>query len=421
MLCGLALAGLPLRFAEAVAGLSLEQALRETLDGNPDLLVLRDDRRVSWAAWWAAQRLPAALNPTVSVQVSPWTFDPQTGEPLKTILTLTWLQPVEINGAQQYRVAQARAEYGLAQWQFLAAQFHALTDTFRLYETAVYRRERYQLAEKLATFQRELVETTRRRVESGLTTSADLLLTETEAQAVEQSLRLSREEYSAATAALQNHLALPETAVPLEVRDPFLLPESVPDEESLLPKILSCHPDILSVQAQVSAAQAAWRLSRAERIPPVNVGPIYEHNESGATFYGFAVESSVPLFNTGREIAYRREMEYRRELTRLEQQRRQIRVRLQVALERLRHAEAQCADARRARAAMEASISKMQALYQAGEANLLTLLDVRRRLLEAGYNELEIMWNLTQVYADFLEATGGAGLLEEAPDATSDR
>lgn len=61
---------------------------------------------------------------------------------------------------------------------------------------------------------------------------------------------------------------------------------------------------------------------------------------------------------------------------------------------------------------MEEQIGKLDALYRAGETDLLTVLAVRRRLLEAGYQELEMSWTLTLAYAELLEATGGLGLLD---------
>ncbi|MGB9689134.1 TolC family protein [Thermogutta sp.] len=164
--------------------LTLQEALQETLTRNPKLVVQRGEQRVSWAAWWAAQRFPTSLNPRISLDVRPWNFDPETGQPLRTSVTVTLLQPVDVNGAQRHRVAQARAEYDLAQWELVTAELQALIETYRLYETAVYRRERYRLTEKLAAFQKDLVEAIRRRVESGLTAPSDLVLSETEAQSM---------------------------------------------------------------------------------------------------------------------------------------------------------------------------------------------------------------------------------------------
>nr|BAL53272.1 hypothetical conserved protein [uncultured Planctomycetota bacterium] len=401
----------------AIAGLTLEQALHETLTRNPQLVTLRGERNVSRAAWWAAQRLPMSLNPVVSIQVSPWTFSGDTRRPLKTIVTLTVLQPVEINGAQRYRVAQARAEYTLAEWQLLMAELRALAETYRLYETAVYRRERCRVTEDLAKLQEQLLETTRRRVESALSPPSDLILTESEAYALRQALLVSRDEYSAAIADLQKQLGLAEYTGTLEIDDPFFFPDSVPEENALLTSVLRCHPEIVVAQAQVAAAQAAWRLARAERIPPVSLGPTYEHNEDGSTFYGLAMETNVPLYNSGREVAYQREAEYRRELTRLEQLRQQTEVRIRVALERFRDTKSRLDEAKKLFKWMEQQIDKLNTLYNAGQTDLLTVLAVRRRFLETQYQELDITWALTQTYADLLEATGGLGLLDDGNES----
>jgi outer membrane protein TolC len=54
---------------------------------------------------------------------------------------------------------------------------------------------------------------------------------------------------------------------------------------------------------------------------------------------------------------------------------------------------------------------RMDRLYQAGQTDLLKLLQVRRRFIEARNIELDAAWQAILAYADLLAATGGAPLL----------
>ncbi len=57
---------------------------------------------------------------------------------------------------------------------------------------------------------------------------------------------------------------------------------------------------------------------------------------------------------------------------------------------------------------------RMQRLYDAGQADLLKLLQVQRRFIDARNVELDVVWQTTQAYADLLAATGGTPLLSGA-------
>ena len=58
---------------------------------------------------------------------------------------------------------------------------------------------------------------------------------------------------------------------------------------------------------------------------------------------------------------------------------------------------------------------RMQHLFDAGQTDLLKLLQVRRRFIEARNVELDAVWQATQAYADLLTATGGTPLLSGQP------
>jgi outer membrane protein TolC len=53
----------------------------------------------------------------------------------------------------------------------------------------------------------------------------------------------------------------------------------------------------------------------------------------------------------------------------------------------------------------------MQRLYEAGQADLVKLLQVRQRLIEADFARLDALWQTTQAYADLLSVLGATPLL----------
>ena len=57
----------------------------------------------------------------------------------------------------------------------------------------------------------------------------------------------------------------------------------------------------------------------------------------------------------------------------------------------------------------------MERLYTAGQSDLLKLLQVRQRLIDAENAKLDMLWQATQAYADLLAATGATPLLGALP------
>ena len=92
--------------------LDLESALRWTLSSNPDLVAMRQDLRVSAAAVAVAERFPMSLNPSVSLDIRPWSFEHDTGQgnrQLDTLVAISWMQPIEFGHRTGRRIAIAQA------------------------------------------------------------------------------------------------------------------------------------------------------------------------------------------------------------------------------------------------------------------------------------------------------------------------
>ncbi len=398
------------------SAVDLETALQWTLSGNPDLVAVRQDLGVSAAALAVARKFPMSLNPAVSVDVRPWTFERNTGQgarALGTQVSVSWLQPIELGHRTRRRTAIAQAAYNQTEWNILQAELTALVQTYRVHQTAAYRREKLRVAQQLADFNARLLETVRRQVDAGRILASDMVLAEVEHQSTIQQLHTAQQEYVEALTQLRKQIGLPQYAASAHPAGRLRVPDSaIPlDEESLTRVTLESHPEIQVARARVSASHAAMRLARADRIPIPSVGPVYEIDESGTTFYGLAVSGPIPVLNSGKTIVHKREAEHSRDLVALEQLEVKTVARVKATRVKWKQVTELASRINASAAAIQAQTDRMERLYQADQTDLVKLLQVRRRLIEVENAQLDMSWQATQAYADLLDATGATPLL----------
>ena len=293
--------GPPLALA---AQIDLETALQWTLQSNPSLVTTRQNLRVSAEALAVAQRFPTSLNPSISVTYTPWVFERQANgevEKLDRSVAVTWAQPIEVGHRQASRERMARASYCQTQWNVLQAELAALVQTYRLHQTALYRREKLGVAQDLNNFSTGLVATLRRQAEANQATASDIVLAEVESQATVDQLEAARQDYISALTDLRQQIGIPAIAASAEPVGSFRVPEDhiQGSDETLVRLAEESRPDVQAAMAATANSRAALALARADRIPIPSIGPAYERNETGAVFYGLALSSPVPLLNAG--------------------------------------------------------------------------------------------------------------------------
>lgn len=401
------LAGTP-----AAAPVDLPTALELTLSRNPDLLAIRQDLPVSAAAIAVARRFPTSLNPTVSVDVRPWVFERDRG-PVESDVTISWSQPIELGRRRAYREAIARAAYNQTQWKILQAELSALVQTYRWHQTATYRRERLRVAQQLADFNQALVETVARQMQANQASAADVAMAEVENQATVQQLATAEQDLIAALTELRQQIGMPEYAGSIVPSGPLRVPEPVTpgDEETLIRTALSSRPEIRAASAQVASSRAAVCLARADRIPIPSVGPVYERDESGTSFYGIVASAPVPVLNAGGPLVRQREAEYSRDMAALEQTRQRVQAQVKATLVKWNQVQHLVARTQATIGPIQAETARMERLYNAGQTDLIRLLQVRGRLIQAENTQLDAQWQATQAYADLIAALGCSPLL----------
>ena len=404
----------------AAVPLDLQTALRWTLDHNPSLVSIRQNLAVSAEALAVARRFPTSLNPSVSVQLMPWVFErlPREGvQRLETLVAVTWSQPIEFGHRREHRTAIARAQYDQTQWSILQAELLTLVQTYRLHQTATYRRQKYEVAERLAAFNRRLVEVLRRRMEANQAPAANVVLAEVESQVAGQTAAAARQEYLAALAELLRQIGNPDFCASAEPVGELRLPEGVsPDGgDALIEVALETQPEIRAAEAQVASSRAAVSLARANRIPIPSVGPAYEKDESGVSFYGMTFSSPIPVLNAGRTLVAQREAEYHRDRVALEQARHRIITQVKAALARWNRAREAVVRIEGQLGPIRAQPGRMERLFDAGQTDILKLLQVEQRTIEAENAQLDLLWQATQAYADLIAGVGITPLIASVP------
>lgn len=400
-----------------VAGvpLGLQAALQRALAENPELVAMRQELCVSAQAWEVARHLPTSLNPTVAIISQPWVFQrsPDHGvEQLPGFVSVELSQPLEFGHRTALRASIARAQHDQTGWKVVQSELSVLVQTYRRYQTAAYRREKLRTAGQLADFNQTLLQTLRRQLEANQVPAADVVLAEVENQATRQRVETARQEYADALAELRQEIGTPEYAASAEPADSLTLPEAAapPEEDALVIAAMESRPELHAAQADVDRARAAVCLARADRIPIPSVGPAYERNESGASFYGVTLSSPVPLLNTGTPLVAQREAEYHQAVVTCQQTQQRIITQVKATLARWSQARQLALRTASILEPIQTQAARMQRLYEAGQTDLVKLLQVRQRLIEASNAQLDAIWTATQAYADLLAALGGGPL-----------
>ena len=412
--------------------LSLQTALTGALTSNPDLVTLRQGNALANApspeAVEVARRFPTTLNPTLWLDYRPITLIPNgpggsvpggrvrnddSYRSGRQFLYLSLRQPIELGHQTTHRYNIARAAWEGQRWTVTQAELTALVQTYRVFQTAAYRRERGRVARDLADFNDRLLESLLRRLEANQAAAADVILARVESRASRQQVKAERQNYLIALADLRNQIGQTEAAGAGEPLGEFTLPPYIPplEEEAMIRTALANRPDIHAARAQVVGAEAAVRLARADRIPSPVVGPEYQTNENGTQFVGFVYITAIPILNSGRPLVFQREAEARRACVALKQVEQRAIAQVRAAVTKWNGATDLVNESSGLSAELAKEVVRLERLFDEGLADLTKLLQGRQRLIQLENSGLDAVWAATQAQADLLLALGTPTLI----------
>jgi outer membrane protein, heavy metal efflux system len=415
--------------------MSLEAALRGTLTGNPDLVTLRQGgpNVASPESVEVARRFPTALNPTVWIDyrpitlVPPNTFGAGSGSGGSTgtssghgfyhfgqnYILFSIRQPVELGHQTTHRYAIARAALSQQQWTVMQAEMIAMVQTYRFFQTAVYRRERLRVARELADFNDRLHQSLKRRQEANLVPAADVTLALVESRAAHQQIKAAQQDYVTALTDLRNQVGVSAAAAAVEPFGEFKLPPYIPtiDEQSMVQTALQSRPDIHAAQALVAGTCSAVRLANGDRIPTPVIGPQYAMDEAGIQYVGLILVSSIPVLNNGKPLVAQRAAEHHRAIIALQQAQQRAVAQVRAAVARWNGATELVSESAGLSKEVSEDVASLERLFEQGQTDLTKLMQARQRLIQLENSQLDAVWAATQAQSDLLLALGAPILL----------
>ncbi len=426
----------PVSIDASVGGqpIALQAALYGAITSNPDLVTLRQGNAIAASAESVevARNFPTTLNPTLWMDYRPITLVPNgtfgSGSPSgnasrnsnsgfyhfgQDYIYISLRQPIELGHQSTHRYHVAQAAFDQQKWVIVQAELTALVQTYRFFQTAAYRREKYRLARELADFNDRLLATLERRFQAVQVQAADVALARVESRATRQQIKAARQDYLTALTDLRNQIGIPDQAAAIEPLGEFTLPPYIPpvDEQVMIEEALQSRPDIHAAYAQIAGTHSAVNLAKGDRIPTPVIGPQYEMDEAGVQYVGLVFITALPIWNNGKPLVLQREAEHRRALVAYETARQRAVAQVRAAVAKWNGATELVNESAGLSRALRADIGVLDRLFEAGEADLTKLMQGRQRLIQLENANLDAVWQATQAQADLLLALGMPSLI----------
>jgi outer membrane protein, heavy metal efflux system len=275
--------------------LTLEQAVRSTLDRNLELKAKREDLGLAEARLIRANLL-FQHNPELEGDVSNRRLDkPEDGS--RNVLQggVFLSQEFEIGGQPLFR--RQAAQRNLEKVKFEVADFER---TLRFRVTELFLRlgnnqAKVKQAEQIVDLRSRLYEASGTRLRLGDIPEVQHTLSEFELNRARSELFGLRREYEESLGKLRTDLGL-EAEVQVEV-----IAELKPTPTSLSPAdlvktALERRPDLGALEREKAVTEAEERLTRSERIPNVKAGPFYERDDRD-NIIGGRISIPLPVFD----------------------------------------------------------------------------------------------------------------------------
>ena len=410
--------------------ISLQAALYGAITSNPDLVTLRQGNALvaSAEAVEVARHFPTTLNPTLWIDYRPITLVPNgtfgTSPPVsgnnhgfyhfgQGFIYISLRQPIELGHQTTHRYHIAEAAFNQQKWLVVQAELTTLVQTYRFFQTAAYRREKYRLATELADFNDRLSESLQKRMEANQVQAADVALARVESRATRQLVKAARQDYLTALTDLRNQIGIPEQAGAVEPLGEFTLPPYIPpiDEQVMIDEALQSRPDIHAARAQVNGTHSAVSLAKGDRIPTPIIGPQYEMDEAGVQYIGFVLIGQLPIWNNGKPLVLQREAEHRRARVAYEQAQQRAVAQVRAAVAKWNSATELVNESTGLSKELNKEVAVLDRLFDAGQADLTKLMQARQRLIQLENSELDAVWQATGAQADLLLALGMPSLI----------
>lgn len=382
--------------------LSLDAAIQWALEHNPSLAAIREQHGIAAAAIVIAQTYP--FNPTWEGRVRATSGPESAGTtnvvPTEHSLLLEW----ELRHQGQYRREGAAQALSRTDFEIAFQELSLAARVIRAFDTALYREEKLAFVERTLKFNEKSVQEIALLVEKNQLRAGDLLIARTEVVDTRTLLGPARAALVVARNDLRRLLGLVDE--PLRVKG--TLASTVPpfEEPELIAAAMERRPDRSARLAAVAEAEAALKLAQANRFGNPIAGPSYEYDNTRVNYMGVQFTIPLPLLNRHNGEIMQREAERGRAIAELRQTEIQVHQDVEEAIQRLKEAKSWADSYPQTIKNLNQAHEEMRDLFLKNQpgADVLRLIDIRRKLFKAEEGYFDAIWEISQGRADLAAA-----------------
>jgi outer membrane protein TolC len=409
----------PVRAQEACQRhvLTRSGAIAWALQNSPELAVVRQNRGIAAAGVVIARTYP--FNPFWQSYVLPDAGPRSAGITNPVLVQDTFRLDLELRGQGKFRRQAASAALSRTEWEIAFQEMTMVVRVGRAFNTYLYRQGKLRLVEETLRLQEETEKQVRRLMDLGKMNAADVLLAHAdvvEGRALEGPARvalvMARQDLRRALGAIHEDFDVTGR----------LEPPATPaaDYAALAEQALGNRADLRALRLMVAEAEARIRLEIANRIPNPSIGPAYERNETSVNFMGSWLIWQLPVFNLRQGDIQQRQAERDRVVMDVRRLEVQVQQDVQTALARMKDArDWVSAFHEQTLPVLTKTLQGLEKLFEQGQpgADLVRLIDTRRRLIRARDGYLDALWELSQAQADLAFALGDPSLFLMADES----
>lgn len=427
----------PVAEPENDRSLSLSSAIATALAQNPDLIAQRQNIPAARAALGVANTYP--FNPYFQAEVLPYSREAN-GDNASVVNVLQLVQTFELAHQRRFRSAAGVAVVNRTEWAVMNSQLQTISQTERLYFTALYRRELRNLARSIADIDASFLPLMQRRFDAGQANAADVATAKLNRRTSQLQAGLAETNLQTALIDLKRQIGLP-AQYPLDLPTDFTtwrwqpasnssstdadsenttaediaLVNAALDntaDESLLAdadiaQLALSRPDVMTARADAEAAAAALSLARAARVPNLQLGPLYDRDDAGTVMAGIKTQMDIPIVNSGAPLVRQRLAEFGQRQTAAEQLEIKAMLEARAAVLRYERARKLTSEVSRSFAdEMPEELGQVENLFEAGQVDVLRVFAVRAGILQSRRAFLDSLNELAQSAAEMTAATG---------------
>lgn len=389
--------------------LSLAAAVCLALERNPELAVLRQEHGIAAAQVVIAETYP--FNPAWENRVQKASGPASAGITNQVPLEQLVLLELEVRGQGTYRRQGAYHALTRTDWQ-IAFQEHTLAvHVVRVFTGLLYRQEKLRLAERTVQLNQQLYDATKPLRDAVKLTAADQAVLQSEIEIARATLGGARTSLQTSRSDLRRALGVLDLV--FEPAGSLGIDSLPTDGSTLMQTALQRRADLRARQAAVAEAEARLQLEIANRYGNPTVGPAFTYDPTRVSSIGAQISIPLPVLNTHQGDIQQREAERTRAFLDLRATEVVVAEDVEAGLARLRIAKARV-ETYRAQILpnLRTALNNVRGLYlrQLGGADILRVLDLQRKLLQAEDGYLDALFELADAQADLVAAVGDLSL-----------